>query len=475
MDEKPFTPPPRYPVPDLRSPNQRDGFYTELVNRTDSAYQNKVPIKRGTPYSTVYGADTPVIAQFPQGLYFLKEIKPGNLSDVGNTSDWVIWFWATVPLAQDTYNAQVEYDKEDLGFPIFTREVLVRRKDYEANPTLSLASTLTSLLSVNITNAGTGYTFATGTIATGATVEFVISSTGTLIDAVVTNEGASVTNGAAITITGDGTGGAATARIQPASAVLLVQKKVELGEDDPRSHDYVRLIRVYKTMPGPDLIGHEITGDYNGSEIMTTESTGLTGTVDPEDAPGVISSVTTPISAVEDKRVTKRVTSSLPATKKWAEWHYIPLPLLIFAIDINIYCNGTSQFAAIVNPDTDAGCSAFRKHRITEVYDDEPPDDDLSVSAFNVRDVEFRGKIIQFSWQNVLMDASSYSESFSTTSGDSSCSWTESWSFAATTPSATDFAAGDWYVRDANTVRVGTNLWKTTIIEFYSAPGDPAI
>lgn len=288
--ERQSTPPPRKAVQELNSPSQKDGFYTELVSREDSAYQKFVPIKRGTPYSEIPGADERIIAQYAANpLFFLKQVRPGTTSssDFGSTDLWVLWIWATQSLAEDSYNAAVTYDEENPSFPIFTREYEIKRKLWEANPTLPIdASPLTGLLSVAITAGGTGYTFASATIAGGGQAEAVILA-GVIIDWVVTVEGSSVTGGAAMTITGDGTGATATARVQPTTALLVSQKKAEFTEDNPINHDYVRIVRTWMILPGAETI----EGGYDsltGSPNKTTKQKVVPGT-----APTVLDSTRT--------------------------------------------------------------------------------------------------------------------------------------------------------------------------------------
>ena len=68
-----------------------------------------------------------------------------------------------------------------------------------------------TIISVNVTAGGTGYTTATATASggTGAVLTPVISG-GVITGVTVVNGGSGYTNGGAVTITGDGTGAAAT-------------------------------------------------------------------------------------------------------------------------------------------------------------------------------------------------------------------------------------------------------------------------
>lgn len=259
--ERPTTPPWRKMVQDLPEPSQKVGFFTELVNRDDPGYQQVCPIERGTPYSNILGADQRVIDAYADNpLFFLKQIRPGSTSasDFGSSDLAVLWVWGTNSLAQNSYNSEVTYEAEGVSYPMFVRTSTVRRKDWEANPTIAPLTALTGLLSVAITAAGTGYTFATATTATGAEATAVVlrgagNAGGPIIDWIVTKEGTGVGSGAAMVIVGDGAGAAATARIQPASAVLVSQKKQEIADGDPYSNDYVQIVRTYATLPGATL------------------------------------------------------------------------------------------------------------------------------------------------------------------------------------------------------------------------------
>lgn len=247
------TPLTRYALQDINTPCQTDGFYVELVSRQDSAYQKETPIKRGTPYAGIYGADQRIIDQYSSNpLYFLKQTADVDSMRVlfGSQFDqFVIWIWATQTLSQDTYNSHITYAEESITAPTFERVSTIKRHVWETAPTITYLNPLTALLSVAITAAGTGYTYATGT--TGNATAVAVCFNGAIIDWIVTVEGSSIVSGAALTITGDGTGATATARIQPASVVLTHQEKRELPDADPLSHDYVQIIDLYETLPGP--------------------------------------------------------------------------------------------------------------------------------------------------------------------------------------------------------------------------------
>lgn len=447
MPERPVTPPWRKPIQELNCPNHRQGFYTELVNREDSAYQEVWPIKRGTAYASIKGSDSRVITTYAANpLYFLKQIRPGSssASDFGASDQAVIWLWATDELAEDTYNADIDYPGESEAVSRYVRTSHVRRKDYEPTPSIAYGSTLTGLLSVAVGAAGTGYTQATGTIATGATAEAVCFG-GAIIDWIVTHQGTGVTSGAALAITGDGTGATATARIQPATAILTHQEKKELPEDDPRSHDYVQRIRVYEILPGPwlpftryddnlgpvqgqrravvntgqvasltatlkttyeardgssyvsweiqEAFGAGVTGftaypDLDSAElaqavrgrIVLTDETIVAEGTSPDTGSLVLSSTVKARNAFLSDKTTVSL-ASLPPDEKTAYWDWVNEPLCVLGITHPYYCNNSEFFTVVTNYDTHAGSSVLRKHRRTVSYVSSPPDTTPNLSG----------------------------------------------------------------------------------------------
>lgn len=263
---RPITPPPRLPVREYQTPVITDGFYTELVNRDDPTYQENAPVKRGTLYSTLKGASQEVITAFPN-LYFLRETKPGYSGDFGNTNQWVIWWWATDPQAESTYNAEVSYSFESTSYPIYTRIYRIRRDTYDATPTVATGTALTALIGIKVTAAGTEYSEDdTVNIAGGggATAKLVVNGSGAIQSVVVTKEGSGYDSASlpAVTITtSTGSGATLVAIVQPKTAVLVSQKKVELPAGDPMALEFVQVIRAYRQITGPSLSGQ----DYNQS------------------------------------------------------------------------------------------------------------------------------------------------------------------------------------------------------------------
>ena len=269
-EDRPIIPPPDLPVSQFLTPAPSVVFFSEQVSRESVAYQANAPMKRGTLYSSIQGAKQQIIDAYPT-LYFVKE------SQIGRDDTWVTWTWVNVPEAEDSYNAEIDYLNHSTAAPRFLRVYNIRRDVYESSPTLALGAALTGLIGVNITEPGNGYTYATGTIDTGATIEFVVSG-GQLISGVVTAEGENVVSGGSIVITGDGAGATAISRIQPVSAILIGQKKQEFPDDHPLRNEFVRVTRLYETIPGPFITTSRV--DDDGKTITVRRRHNLQSAID---------------------------------------------------------------------------------------------------------------------------------------------------------------------------------------------------
>lgn len=254
MAETPIVPPLRKPVSTYPTPTVGVVIYTEVVGRDDPVYKSNSPMKRGSLYSAMIGAKPEVIDLYPE-LYFLRERR------YSSSDQLVIWDWATVPEAENSYNAEVNYVDNAVAYPAFTRVYTVRRDVYDQNPTLPIGNNLTALIGVRITSPGANYTQASGVIdGTDVDIQFVCAG-GELKSGVIVNEGTGVTNSSEITIIGNGQDGVAVPITQPLGCVLTAQKKQELADDDPMKNEFVRVIRVYETLPGPWAVETRIDKD----------------------------------------------------------------------------------------------------------------------------------------------------------------------------------------------------------------------
>jgi hypothetical protein len=252
MAEKLIPIPLRKPVQEYLTPDFSVGYFTELIDRTDPAYRTPV---RGMPYASIRDAKKWVVDAFPE-LYFVRESR-------WNESDkLVLWIFSSDPKGEDTYNSEATFDLEDVTKPGYTRVYFVRRDIYNASPSLTPLTPLKTIIALNVTAQGDGYTEATVTASNGASITPVISGA-KIVSLVLTSQGSDVTTAPTITITGNGAGATADAVIQDQSAVLVSQKKLELPEQHPLRNEYVQIVRTYSTLPGTTLTEEEYIPEIN--------------------------------------------------------------------------------------------------------------------------------------------------------------------------------------------------------------------
>lgn len=254
MANQPQLPAPGLPIPEIRTPDHTQTFFRVLISRTTPIWQNNSPIKRGTLYSSLQGADVSICKAYPE-LYFLRETVPIGSNTVAgmSQSDFVIWEFTNDPNSESTYNSEVSQLADATTSPVFARVYTIRRDEYEASPTIATGSPLTALTGVEITNQGEGYTHANAIFdcaGENAEVQFVFDQ-GRIISAIVTKEGTGFDIGTQMTIEGDGSGATGVPLIQPVEAILTSQKKVEFDDSDPMRHEFVKVLRVYELLPGP--------------------------------------------------------------------------------------------------------------------------------------------------------------------------------------------------------------------------------
>lgn len=158
------------------------------------------------------------------------------------------------------------------------------------------------------------------------------------------------------------------------------------------------------------------------------------------------------------------VIAPTPPTQRiyYQDWRNIP-PLL-FSITNTIYCDGTSLGSIVTSSVKKGGDAKMRKHRRTISYSLTMPAMQ-EINAWETQDVVYEGRMINFNHQGVLNDAISYNQQLTITSGATTCTWTEAYSFPATQPSASGFA-GHWYLVGVDPKPWRGKFWRIVTLEF---------
>lgn len=176
--------------------------------------------------------------------------------------DWqtVARVYAKDRMAEQTYNGGVTYLNESKDHPVYTRDFLIRRSDYNNNSAQNKMLThMSGLVRAAITDRGGGYTQQTvsvafsGGVGSGAAATAIVSNdpVGSVLGVQITACG-SYTIPPRMTISDSGVGNGAVGAVylQPKPAVL-VREQILRMPDDPLDALYVLIRRTYMTLPGP--------------------------------------------------------------------------------------------------------------------------------------------------------------------------------------------------------------------------------
>lgn len=230
------------PVINFPTPNATDRILVEVKSREEAAHLDLQP---GTPHPNVRDYS---------GFVFVRQVA------IDNDDKHVRRIWVNERSCQDVYNASRSFSAESNSHPIFTRSYLARRDSYSP---LTKGIALSGVVGVQVTAGGSAYAVAptisfTGGAGSGAAATAIVFR-GALVAIVMTSEGAGYTSAPTVVITphsSGGTGATATAIVQPSTAVLVKEDAARI--DDPALDPlWVRVDRVYETLPGPELSGQD--------------------------------------------------------------------------------------------------------------------------------------------------------------------------------------------------------------------------
>lgn len=315
--DRPPSPTPEKPIQLLDTPDHTLGLYFEMVSRESARFQALNPIRRGTPYSAGKGTDQRVIDTYPNGLFFCKQQVPFGSTDINSMPQekYCIWIWSSDPDAESSYNAEISYLGESVAHPAYARVYTIRRDVYDTTPTIANGTALTGLIGIKVTAAGTGYT-KDDTVniagAHGGAGQLVVDENGAIVAVIVTVEGTGYDSAAlpAVTVTSTtGSGATLVAIVQPKTAVLVSQKKLELPDSDSRANEFVRVVRVYQTLPGPLLTGKQWNQFGAGGVSTVTTQKLAAGATDYAPVFGTIGFEDKPVDSVVKERTIETVAS----------------------------------------------------------------------------------------------------------------------------------------------------------------------
>lgn len=270
----------RKTVETFPSPVVLDSLIWELIEFHANEANRLSP---GTPH--------PDRSKYPGFIFVKDEAVPGTDSVVRR------WWSCGEYQLQDTYNWGTTWVSESGSHPSWARRYLIRR-DKQMVVSYTPRQPFTGVFLLRVDNPGENYaTKPVVTITgdgTGATAEAIMSDNGTVAWVKVTAEGEDYTTATATFSGGGGTGASATVVLQ-GDGKLIHQEVQPLDPGDPRYSEFLVLLRVWETLPGPLLLGKVLnteTGIFDSIYSQVVEEGN-----DPSNGTGVMESQGTPIDA----------------------------------------------------------------------------------------------------------------------------------------------------------------------------------
>lgn len=266
---------------------------TLLVETKSSTFGNWSPVRAGTSFQ---GRSQSELDTFGSHLFLKQKAAEGD-------DEFLINYWGTEPVNQDTYNWVLKYLANSNSHPTFIRTYLERRDEYAPR---TKGTAFTGVYRISMSTAGTGYTSAptvtiSGGSGSGATAVAILNNDGGVERIELTAEGSGYTTAPTVSFSGGGgSSAAATARIQGATCVLIEEEVLEAKE--PWDGLYVRVVRVYATYPGPEVITYK---QMPGGVYMKIISQDVLATQKPSATGGnLISDIVKAVDSVVAKRET---------------------------------------------------------------------------------------------------------------------------------------------------------------------------
>ncbi len=252
-------PPPEIPVISWLTPNKTDQGLLEFWNTEVASY---VPLDIGAPH--------PNSRQYPN-------FRLGKQTPVQGDEKWTLRIWVTDETNPDWFDYALKYAGEDNAFPTFIRTYREPRATYAPRTKGEPLGTLYKLV---VTDAGSGYAngllpivrFDAPTVAptTEATAHGVVAPDGTISECVLDFGGDGYAQDVEFNVDAPVNGNPASgiAYVQPQTAILTREEAQLYPEDSPFYAQYLQVVRIYETIPGPTFT--ETKFDSDGDEITVS-------------------------------------------------------------------------------------------------------------------------------------------------------------------------------------------------------------
>jgi len=255
------------------------------------------------------------------------------------------------------------------------------------------------------------------------------------------------------------------------NAVITKQAMAELEDGNPLRSRYVMVQRVYETIPGPVVSGHQYD-DFLNENITISKQIIPAGTSALAYSNGLLSYKDEPVDSTKSQRIISSI-SSLPENRVEYKTATHSSPTLVFslAIEYQIFSTNLTDIRLRITPVTTAAQSRQTIQRITTSfsYGAPTPPDPTQILSPQLKDIAYTGFNINFDLGGGLCDALSYEVLTGYRGGDISQPIVEVIDIPATAISATTYNSyiGTYKITSFEQEYWKSNIWVARTVETY--------
>jgi len=255
------------------------------------------------------------------------------------------------------------------------------------------------------------------------------------------------------------------------TAIITKQQMVELEEGNPLRSRYVKVQRIYETIPGPVVSGYQYD-DFLDENVAISKQTIVAGTSALSYSNGLLSYKDEPIDAIKSQRIISSI-SSLPSNRVEYKTATHSSPTLVFSLTVQYqqFSKDLTDIRLRITPVTTAAQSRQTIQRITTGFSYGAPTapDPSQILSPQLKDIAYTGYNLNFDLGGGLCDTLNYTVLSGYQGGNVSNPIYETISIPATSISASTYNSyiGTYKITSFEQEYWKSNIWVSRTVETY--------
>jgi len=255
------------------------------------------------------------------------------------------------------------------------------------------------------------------------------------------------------------------------NAKITKQQMVELEEGNPLRSRYVKVQRIYETIPGPVVSGYQYD-DFLDETITISKQTIVAGTSPLAYSDGLLSYKDEPIDSIKSQRIISSI-SSLPSNRVEYKTATHSSPTLVFSLTIAYqqFSKNLTDIRLKITPVTIAAQSRQTIQRITTSfsYGAPTPPDPTEILSPQLKDIAYTGYNLNFDLGGGLCDTLNYTVLSGYQGGEAGSPIYETINIPETSISASTYNSyiGTYKITSFEQEYWKSNIWVSRTVETY--------